>query len=649
MSQTQRRLWLDEAVDEIRQWPRRRLLTWSLCTLVALLLWLLAIVANRTVAQDWNSAAGSIGAGTSESVNAAGKAGVANSPEQLVLLDTPSPQPAPDSGELRRISEAALTLHTRLQQTAEPAASHASKAGRVAGLAVAMRQDQLTNSNDSFWQPMSEAIADLEQAVRLGDVADAASTGLITELRSRYAQLRAQQNLLAGPATEAVNETSVASSETQTDASAQSRSVIDAPLPWSLRALPWLTFLLPLGCFVYAFVALRDRLSERHRQSPKAGYARVASASQAAQMTSPAVQSNRNAAERRTQAAILQLLDEMEPLAEGDLTHEASVTEDLTGALADAFNQAVHELRRLVKQINRSTDQVRTAVSESRARTFSMAKQGAVQAREVTRTYDRLEQMQADVRSLSETTQQVASYAQQMAVRTQHAAKAVASSNDALAAMRKQSNGAMQSIQRLVNSTQGIESRLADVKAASSRTDLLALNSTIQAASRNLDPELSGHSNFGDETLNHSAQNFAELATDVSALASLLGDATSDIDQLSEVIRDEAAESLQAMQATVLQVEATEQSSQEARNHLDEIATAALALEKAVSQIASRTSVQSQGVTEVAETTRVINDITHDTANALKQAVADLQQLENLSNSLEASVHGFRLPQDASL
>ena len=614
MSRTQWRLWRDEAADEIKQWPRRKLLTWCACLAAAVLLWLLAITANRAVSQDWQGTAASrvaALAATSASGSAAETA-EADAPEQLVLLDTPT---APNSEALRRISEAALTLHTQLQQSPRGAASHASKAGRVAGLAVAMRQDQLTNSNDSFWQPMSEAIADLERATRLGDISEGSSIGLITELRSRYADLRTQQGTggvnddelgnRGGDASEATLTSALADRPANEPATQTRTAASVASLPLSLRAMPWLTFLLPLGCFVYAFFALQERVREKHRQHPTAGYVKVASASQAAQMTAPAVQQNRNAAERRTQAAILQLLDEMEPLAEGDLTHEASVTEDLTGALADSFNQSVHELRRLVKQINRSSDQVRSAVSQSRSRTFSMAKQGAVQAREVARTHERLEQMQADVRSLAETTQQVATYAQHMSVRTQSAAKAVARSNDALVAMRKQSNGAMRSIQRLVSSTRGIETRLADVKAASGRTDLLALNSTIQAASKNFVPELSGMDTQFDGTSSHPAQNFAELATDVSALASLLGDATSDVDQLSDVIRDEAAESLQAMQATVLQVEATEKSSQEARNHLEEIATAALALDAAVSKIASRTSIQAQSLVEVTETTRL--------------------------------------------
>ena len=44
------------------------------------------------------------------------------------------------------------------------------------------------------------------------------------------------------------------------------------------------------------------------------------------------------------QAAILRLMNELQSVAEGDLTQEATVTEDITGAIADSVNYAIDEL-----------------------------------------------------------------------------------------------------------------------------------------------------------------------------------------------------------------------------------------------------------------------------------------------------------------
>jgi len=529
MSRNEWRLWFNEAIQELKNWPRRALIIWFACFVASLLLWFTAVAAKNTTADAW---AGS--ASVSERINSAASQSASSEnepvaeviePTELVILEE---QASPDEQGLKRISEIALTLHSRLQQGSVVAASYSSEAGRVAGLAVALRQEQLTNNDQSFWQPISEAIAKLERAVRLGEVSDGPTIGLITELRARYAELRIGRDAVvaepsADDTTEAVAEQveaeTVDASEFTTD-----NSVTQSSVPLSLRLLPWLAACFPLGCLLFGVQAVRRKLHERHQKNPRAGYSHVVSKQQTLQMSSEPAQSNRHAAERRTQAAILQLLDEMEPLAEGDLTHVASVTEDLTGALADAFNQAVYELRRLVKQINRSSNQVRNAVSQSRERTFKMAKQGAVQAREVTRTTDSLNKMQSDVQSLSTTTQSVAEHAQDVAGRSQHAAHAVSKSCEALAVMRKQADTTERSMRRLVSSTQGIEARLADIQAAAKSTDLLALNSTIQAAAQ------------GAVTDDSDAQNFSELATDVSSLAALLSSTTPRLLELSTTL-----------------------------------------------------------------------------------------------------------------
>ncbi|KEZ71983.1 chemotaxis protein, partial [Pseudomonas syringae pv. syringae FF5] len=54
----------------------------------------------------------------------------------------------------------------------------------------------------------------------------------------------------------------------------------------------------------------------------------------------------------RNQTAIMRLLDEIENLADGDLTVTASVTEDFTGAIADSINYSIDQLRELVVTIN---------------------------------------------------------------------------------------------------------------------------------------------------------------------------------------------------------------------------------------------------------------------------------------------------------
>src|SRR5690606_5693888 len=67
----------------------------------------------------------------------------------------------------------------------------------------------------------------------------------------------------------------------------------------------------------------------------------------------------------RNQEAIMRLLDEMGSLAEGDLTVKATVTEDMTGAIADSINFAVEQLRSLVQTITDTSVQVASSAQET--------------------------------------------------------------------------------------------------------------------------------------------------------------------------------------------------------------------------------------------------------------------------------------------
>ncbi len=62
--------------------------------------------------------------------------------------------------------------------------------------------------------------------------------------------------------------------------------------------------------------------------------------------------------ETRQQQAILNLLDEITNLANGDLTVDVTVTEDFTGAIADSINYTVQTLRGLVGTINQTSEEI---------------------------------------------------------------------------------------------------------------------------------------------------------------------------------------------------------------------------------------------------------------------------------------------------
>ena len=85
----------------------------------------------------------------------------------------------------------------------------------------------------------------------------------------------------------------------------------------------------------------------------------------------------------RNQQAILRLLDELSSLADGDLTVQATVTEDITGAIADSINYAVDALRGLVTTINGSAIQLDSATRQTQALSQHLAKASGAQSKQI--------------------------------------------------------------------------------------------------------------------------------------------------------------------------------------------------------------------------------------------------------------------------
>ncbi|MBS7672935.1 methyl-accepting chemotaxis protein, partial [Vibrio cholerae] len=95
----------------------------------------------------------------------------------------------------------------------------------------------------------------------------------------------------------------------------------------------------------------------------------------------------------RNQNAIMRLLDEIEDLADGDLTVTASVTEDFTGTIADSINYSVDQLRDLVATINLTAGQVAGAVQDTQATAMHLAQASEHQAQQIAEASTAINQM----------------------------------------------------------------------------------------------------------------------------------------------------------------------------------------------------------------------------------------------------------------
>ena len=85
----------------------------------------------------------------------------------------------------------------------------------------------------------------------------------------------------------------------------------------------------------------------------------------------------------QNQAAILRLMNELQKVADGDLTVQATVSEDITGAIADSVNYTVEELRGLVGRVTATAEQVNRASTQAQSISSKLLIASQQQSREI--------------------------------------------------------------------------------------------------------------------------------------------------------------------------------------------------------------------------------------------------------------------------
>jgi len=336
---------------------------------------------------------------------------------------------------------------------------------------------------------------------------------------------------------------------------------------------------------------------------------------------------------RSEQDAMVRLLDEITPLAQGDLRVKATVGEASTGAVADSFNFAVDELRRLVCAITESADIVNLSVDETHDSAYHMARASSVQAREVHRCSNHLNVMSDTMAQLSEHAVESSRIAQISVEHARQGNQAVQSNVNGLLRIRDQAEMTSRLMQRLVDTAGEINERVRDIQQVAERTDLLALNATIRSSAQ--------ISNGGSEDV-------SMLSDDIAHLSDTLGRATREITNLSDIVQQDAIITLKSMAKTVHELDDGQSTAVQASDALTEIDRVSVKLNGLISDIASKSLAQAGVVKQLSSNMAVINSITSDSAKKLQESAKSLEVLQTITSELRESVSDFKLPYDSS-
>ena len=328
----------------------------------------------------------------------------------------------------------------------------------------------------------------------------------------------------------------------------------------------------------------------------------------------------------QNQAAILRLMNELQEVADGDLTVQATVSEDITGAIADSVNYTVEELRSLVARINSTAELVNEASSKAQMTATSLQAASEQQSREIKETGEAVLRMAQQINEVSASAAESVQVARQSLRASQHGSSAVNNAIIGMNGIRDQIQETAKRIKRLGESSQEIGEIVELISDITEQTNVLALNAAIQAASAG-----------------EAGRGFTIVAEEVQRLAERSGEATKQISALIRTIQTDTQDAVAAMEQSTQGVVEGTRLSDEAGNALDEIGRVSSHLAELIEDFSDTTSKQAASAGTVAQAIQRILLVTEQTSEGTLQTAGSIRQLSELSQELKNSVARFKV------
>ncbi|MDB5889975.1 MAG: methyl-accepting chemotaxis protein [Polaromonas sp.] len=326
------------------------------------------------------------------------------------------------------------------------------------------------------------------------------------------------------------------------------------------------------------------------------------------------------------QAAILRLMNELQTVAEGDLTQEATVTEDITGAIADSVNYTVEELRQLVGNVQNTATRVAQTTAQVESTSTELLAASTEQLREIRETGQSVLDMASRINEVSTQAQESSHVARQSLTAAESGLQAVQNAIGGMNSIRDQIQETSKRIKRLGESSQEIGEITELISDITEQTNVLALNAAIQAASAG-----------------EAGRGFSVVAEEVQRLAERSADATRQISALVKAIQTDTQDAVAAMERSTQGVVEGAKLSDNAGTALSEIDRVSRRLADLIEQISKSASREAESANVVAGNIQHIFAVTEQTGEGTRSTAQQVRDLSRMAEELRQSVSRFKI------
>lgn len=328
----------------------------------------------------------------------------------------------------------------------------------------------------------------------------------------------------------------------------------------------------------------------------------------------------------RMQQRALELLMQVDPVSQGDLTIRAEVTEDEIGTIADSYNATIENLGKIVTQVKNASLEVAQVTTAQETFIGSLATDSIRQSEDIGQALDRIQSLAYSARMVLNNAEQAEEAVKQANRNVEEGEVAMNRTVDGILAIRETVAETAKKVKRLGESTQKISKVVNLISSFADQTNLLALNASIEAA------------HAGEE-----GRGFAVVAEEVRSLARQSAEATGEIEKVVAEIQEETNEVVKAMEFGTEQVVEGTKLVEETRSSLNEITAASAQINQLVTSIAAAAAEQSQTSEEITETMADVATISNETSLGITQVSESFQKLLQVAKELESSVTQFKV------